>query len=190
MADIRRLLFRISDDAFVPVVKLFATGDYCAPDVLAELARTPAFRKRMQAAGFIPSASDEPGQQYRPTRSRQVLKKCGIELPKAPPGPLPSVVRIGPWRRDGREIRMGREELFELVWSRPVSHIAEEWGISDRGLSKACTKLKIPVPPRGYWAKKQAGRRVRRARIPELPKGEAEEIRISLKSHGVDGAVD
>jgi hypothetical protein len=85
-------------------------------------------------------------------------------------------VRIGPWRPGGQEVRMDRAALFERVWSEPVSKLAEEWGISGPGLAKACRRLQIPVPPRGYWAKLEAGQRVRRPRLPTLAPGEAEEI--------------
>jgi hypothetical protein len=41
---------------------------------------------------------------------------------------------------------------------RPWSRIAKEFGISDRGLAKVCVRLEVPVPPRGHWAKLQAGK--------------------------------
>ena len=56
--------------------------------------------------------------------------------------------------------------------------LAKRWGLSGRGLAKACQRLQIPVPPRGFWAKVHSGQRVRRPRLPELEPGEAEEIVI------------
>jgi integrase len=53
--------------------------------------------------------------------------------------------------------RFTREKLHELVWSEPVSTLAAKYGISDVGLSKACRRAGIPLPPRGYWAKVAAG---------------------------------
>lgn len=47
-------------------------------------------------------------------------------------------------------------------------------GLSDRGLAKLCTRYSVPVPPRGWWAKKQHGRAVRR--IPLPPGGAATEV--------------
>ena len=38
-----------------------------------------------------------------------------------------------------------------------MTALAEEFGISDRGLAKTCNRHRIPVPPRGYWAKVAAG---------------------------------
>lgn len=55
---------------------------------------------------------------------------------------------------------LDRKDLYELVWSKPMTAIAKEYGLSDRGLAKLCERNSIPVPPRGYWAKKQAGQKV------------------------------
>jgi hypothetical protein len=52
-----------------------------------------------------------------------------------------------------------RRDLYDLVWSKPMSTLAIEFGISDRGLAKVCGRHRIPVPPRGYWAKVAAGER-------------------------------
>ena len=49
-------------------------------------------------------------------------------------------------------IELSRQELYERVWSAPVSKIAPEFGLSDVGLAKACRRLKVPIPSVGYWA--------------------------------------
>ena len=54
-----------------------------------------------------------------------------------------------------------RQELYELVWSTPMTKLAESFGISDVGLAKICDRHRVPTPPRGYWAKKEAGRKVK-----------------------------
>lgn len=46
--------------------------------------------------------------------------------------------------------------------------IAQEYGISDVGLAKVCRKLMIPLPGRGYWAKKEAGQAVTRLPLPPI----------------------
>lgn len=182
IANVRRLVLGASNDTFVDLMKVLARDDYCSPEILHELARTPAMRRRMKEVGFMPPDPDDSNRhrwhQYRPTRFREVLKKSGIELPKPPPRPLPREFWIGSRRRGKREIRMDREELFERVWSTPAYKLAEEWGLSGTGLRKACKRLKIPTPGRGYWQKAKAGKRVHRPKLPELPEGEAEEIVI------------
>jgi hypothetical protein len=34
-------------------------------------------------------------------------------------------------------------------------------GLSDVGLAKICDRHRVPTPPRGYWAKKEAGKKVK-----------------------------
>ncbi len=58
--------------------------------------------------------------------------------------------------------KLSREELLALVWEKPTSEIAKELGLSDVAIGKLCTKLQVPKPPRGYWARMQAGQRPRR----------------------------
>jgi hypothetical protein len=46
-------------------------------------------------------------------------------------------------------ITVNRNELYEQVWSEPVSRLAPKYGISDVGLKKICKKLNVPTPPLG-----------------------------------------
>ncbi|WP_246699296.1 hypothetical protein [Rhizobium sp. BK456] len=57
--------------------------------------------------------------------------------------------------------KLSREELFAL-WEKPTSEIAKELDLSDVAIGKLCSKLQVPKPPRGYWARMQAGQRPRR----------------------------
>jgi hypothetical protein len=61
-----------------------------------------------------------------------------------------------------------REQLYELVWQKPISRLAEEYAISNVGLGKICARAGVPTPPRGYWALLEVGRAPAR---PPLPKG-------------------
>lgn len=63
--------------------------------------------------------------------------------------------------------RYDREKLYREVWSEAIQNVAKRYGLSDVGLAKICRRLLIPRPPRGYWAKKAAGKAV--PPIPELP---------------------
>jgi hypothetical protein len=59
-----------------------------------------------------------------------------------------------------------REQLYELVWSKPMQHIAKEYGVSDRGMAKFCARMQVPVPPRGYWARKNSSYKVVQPPLP------------------------
>ena len=67
---------------------------------------------------------------------------------------------------EGSRIHWTRGQLYELVWEKPITHAAKELGISDRGLAKKCAVYNIPVPPRGYWAKLEHGKKVRKIPLP------------------------
>jgi hypothetical protein len=84
--------------------------------------------------------------------------------------------------------RYNREELYERVWSLPMQRLAAAYGISDVGLAKVCRKLCIPLPGRGFWAKKSAGKTVRRR--PPLPSVQVQAERARGRGHkGLPAAV-
>jgi len=49
---------------------------------------------------------------------------------------------------------LSREELYNLVWKRPMTELAVELGISDVGLAKLCRRNCIPLPPQGFHLRK------------------------------------
>ncbi len=55
---------------------------------------------------------------------------------------------------------------YRAVWSKPMMKLAEEFGISGRGLAKLCERLKVPVPPRGYWRKISLGQLIKKIPLP------------------------
>ena len=65
-------------------------------------------------------------------------------------------------------IVLTRQALYERVWEIPIDTLCKEFGISNVGLRKVCLRFDIPVPPRGYWAKKYAGHKMKPP--PPLPK--------------------
>jgi hypothetical protein len=60
-------------------------------------------------------------------------------------------------------LTLSREELYELVWSKPIVELAKDFGLSDVALAKRCRRLAVPVPGRGYWARVAAGQTPRQA---------------------------
>jgi len=67
-----------------------------------------------------------------------------------------------------RYAQWNRESLYGEVWKNAVSKVSETYGISDVALAKVCRKLKIPMPGRGYWAKKSAGHAVKTLPLPSF----------------------
>src|ERR1700737_3808082 len=78
--------------------------------------------------------------------------------------------------------RVTREKLHEAVWSEPMRTVAKRFGVSDVALAKRCRRMAIPLPGRGYWAKKAAGKKVRPISLPKAISGQTiESFEINLR---------
>jgi hypothetical protein len=67
-----------------------------------------------------------------------------------------------------------------------MTQLSKEFGLSDVALHKICRKHGIPNPPLGWWAKKAAGKPVRRTPLPKNEAGNSDRITIASAdfSHG------
>lgn len=70
---------------------------------------------------------------------------------------------------------MKKSELHAAVWSRPISTVAVELGVSDTWLRKLCHAHGVPVPPRGYWQKLKANHH-----MPNPPVAAGEDLEVVL----------
>lgn len=59
-----------------------------------------------------------------------------------------------------------RSDLYDQVWETPIHKLAKMYELSDVGLAKVCKRHNIPHPPRGYWARKNAGYKVKQVPLP------------------------
>jgi AcrR family transcriptional regulator len=91
--------------------------------------------------------------------------------------------RHGPaWRKTQRMKKttvLTREELFDRVWSKPMSVLAREFGMTGNALAKICSRMHVPYPSRGHWVKVAAGNVPARPALPADPDAKAEAITIS-----------
>jgi hypothetical protein len=69
-----------------------------------------------------------------------------------------------------------REQLYQAVWSKSGVKLAAELGVSDVALAKSCRRMGIPRPPRGYWAKSEAGKKPSRPVLPAVKTGQSANI--------------
>ncbi|MGC4120489.1 MAG: hypothetical protein QM765_39100 [Myxococcales bacterium] len=53
---------------------------------------------------------------------------------------------------------VSREKLYEEVWAEPATAVAARYKVSSNFLARVCRRLGVPVPPRGHWARLQAGK--------------------------------
>jgi hypothetical protein len=63
--------------------------------------------------------------------------------------------------------RFTRQQLQSLVWEKPMTKLAADFGLSDVALHKICRRHRVPTPPAGYWAKKAYGKRVTTTALPD-----------------------
>jgi hypothetical protein len=61
---------------------------------------------------------------------------------------------------------ISRTELYQLIWTEPMTKVAPRFGLSDVGLAKVCKRYNIPRPPVGYWAQKQFGKQPTQTALP------------------------
>lgn len=64
-------------------------------------------------------------------------------------------------------LKLTRKELYDLVWSKPMTEIAATYRLRDIHIAKACDKNDIPRPPAGYWQKRAFNKPVARPRLGE-----------------------
>ncbi len=79
--------------------------------------------------------------------------------------------------------RITRQALYEAVWAQPISKLSNSFGVSDVGLAKACRRLAVPLPPRGYWARRAAGKPAVQMALPPRPPGLNDETTIGGNGH-------
>ena len=81
-------------------------------------------------------------------------------------------------------IKLSRKELYDKVWSIPMTQLAKEFNLSDNGLRKICKKYVIPLPPVGYWQKLQYGKKVVKSNLPKVEEEKDIDIHVdSLKEN-------
>jgi hypothetical protein len=130
-----------------------------------------------------PDASKTPAPLNRPESSKVVAECKDAPKPKsANPDNDSKVVPTLPKNSDVRQLKQAaivpdcveytREQLYEAIWSKPCMKLAAELGISDVGLAKTCRRMGIPRPPRGYWARIEAGEKLRREALRQAMPGQ------------------
>ena len=63
-------------------------------------------------------------------------------------------------------MELTRKELYDLVWSEPMTTLCKRFGLSDNGLRKHCKAMNIPMPQIGYWSKINTGQKPAKQALP------------------------
>lgn len=83
--------------------------------------------------------------------------------------------------RKASSAKYSRQELYDLVWSKPLAGAATEVGLSANGLAKLCDRLLIPRPARTHWTRQDKGGSVARPPLPAAPSTTASEIIVGAE---------
>ena len=51
-----------------------------------------------------------------------------------------------------------RKQLYDLIWSKPLTKVQLELGLTYAQIRSICKELKIPIPGSGFWIKQQYGK--------------------------------
>ncbi len=143
LARIRQSLVRVRDDDLKRIVTRLGRPEICTPETYHELLRTPRMQERLRAVGLVKKPVTEREKQQRER------ERCAEEAARL-------------------MCQYDREALYDQVWSHPVQDVAKGYRVSGVRLGKVCRVLRIPVPPRGYWARVRSGAAVRRPPLPSL----------------------
>src|SRR5262245_4542050 len=66
---------------------------------------------------------------------------------------------------------ISREQLYQEVWAKPMTAVATKYKVSSSFLARVCTRLNVPRPPRGYWARQKVGQSPKQPPLPEPTAG-------------------
>lgn len=80
-------------------------------------------------------------------------------------------------------VTLSRKQLYDLVWSEPLTCISKKYNVSDSGLRKICKSMGIPLPDMGHWNKVKAGKKIRIKPFSEKHEGE-QQLQLSLRTDG------
>lgn len=79
-----------------------------------------------------------------------------------------------------------RRELYDRVWAKPGTRLAEEFDTTVGRLLKICDEHRIPRPRGGHWQKLQFGKESPQAPLPEIDDETLEEVRIFRRQFFAD----
>jgi Ankyrin repeats (many copies) len=142
--DLRRALYGCEPDVTIELLQIFKKHNVCPQDRLKELLCKPRMKEHLAS------------QTYWLTRLGLNYEEKRSSKDWTPPAHLLT--------------QYNRAELYEKVWSEPMSILAKRYNVSDVYLARVCRVLRVPLPSRGYWAKKAAGKATKkRPPLPPLP---------------------
>ena len=82
-----------------------------------------------------------------------------------------------------KNIKLTRKELYDLVWSTPLSKLSLKYALSCDGIKKVCKEFEVPIPENGYWFKLKYNKDVQVEKLNSTFKGE-DKITLTIREEG------
>jgi hypothetical protein len=74
---------------------------------------------------------------------------------------------VGFFMADSRKLTdFSRQELYDLIWSTPVTQVAADFGVTEVTVKNHCNNRRVPRPAQRYWKAMAAGGRPRKKPLP------------------------
>lgn len=149
MIRVRNLFYECDPDVIIEWLKIIKETECATPDTLHSFLSTQSMKEHL-------------------ANKRWWLAHLKMQYFVFPRTRLPDLAKMsrgrGPIQSPSVSLhlrtRYDRADLYRKVWEKSVSIVAKEFGISDVALAKTCKKLFIPLPGRGYWSRRAAGKNV------------------------------
>ena len=76
-----------------------------------------------------------------------------------------------------------RKELYDLVWSKTLSKLTEEYAYTNEGIKKICKEFDVPMPGNGYWSKLKFNNKIKKIKLNPIFNG-IDKIELILREQG------
>ncbi len=82
-----------------------------------------------------------------------------------------------------KTITVTREQLYDLVWSKTLAKLTEEFAYTNEGIKKICKEFDVPMPDNGYWSKLKFDSNIQKTKLNPVFNKE-DKIQLSIREQG------
>ena len=76
-----------------------------------------------------------------------------------------------------------RKELYDLVWSKTLAKLTEEYAYTNEGIKKICKEFDVSMPGNGYWSKLKFDSKIKKTKLNSIFNG-IDKIELILREQG------
>lgn len=80
-------------------------------------------------------------------------------------------------------ITVTREQLYDLVWSKTLAKLTEEYAYTNEGIKKICKEFDVPMPENGYWSKLKFDSNIQKTKLNPVFNKE-DKIQLTIREQG------